>query len=63
MLPDIVVMKFDFRETEFLSSAIKAADDECDTSSFYGLAKVSFGAACCYDFGDFVVYFNENIIS
>ena len=57
MLPDNVVVKFDVNTTEFLSSAIEAADDEYDTSLYYGLVKVSFGTVCYYDFEDFTVYF------
>ena len=56
-------MKFNFSETEFLSSAVEAADGEYDTSLYHGLAKASFGTLCFYDFGDFVIYFKENIVS
>ena len=56
-------MKFDFSNAEFLSSAVEAADGEYDTSLYYGLAKASFGTVCYYDFGDFAIYFKENIIS
>ena len=56
-------MKLNFSETEFLSSAVEATDGEYDTSLYYGLAKACFGTACHNDFGDFTIYFKENIVS
>ena len=63
MLPDNVVITFNFSETEFLSSAVEAGDGDYETSLYYGLSKASFGTACRYDFDDFAIYFKENIIS
>ena len=63
MLSGNASAKFDCSDTEFLSSAVEAAEDEYDTEISYSLGKASFGTACYYDFEDFTVCFKENIIS
>ena len=46
-----------------MSSPVEAVDNEYDTSTFYAMSKVSFGAANYFDADDDVLFFTENIVS
>ena len=50
-------------DIEFLSSSVKADDNEYDTSAFYGVEKVSMGSANNFNMQDIIDFFKEHIIS